>query len=174
MLPTLQEVFANDPAANGTEETVFQISAFQGIWYTTNANYSWSAMPGEETGWDDFFAELNFFYEFPEGPRKDITFRTEFIMPDGTLVPWQESQAQHPYYQKFYIDTESPELVNNFTSSVPESMIRYAHVLTIYAEAQARATGSPDELAMKVLMLFVEEQAWSHLAACQDLSLQQL
>ena len=26
-------------------------------------------------------------------------------------------------------------------------MMRYAHVLTIYAEAQARATGTPDDLA---------------------------
>ena len=143
LLPTFAEVFENDPTQNGTAEMVYQISAFQGVGSTTNANYGWSAMPGEETGWDDFFAELNFFNEFPEGPRKDVTFRTVFITPDGTEIPWQESQTQHPYYQKFYIKDE----VKNWASSVPESLMRYAHVLTIYAEAQARATGSPDALA---------------------------
>jgi len=143
LLPTFQAVFANDPTQNGTPEVVFQVSAFQGVGSTTNANYGWSAMPGEETGWDDFFAELNFFSEFPEGPRKDVTFRTTFVTPDGATVRWEDSQTKHPYYQKFYIKDE----VKNWASSVPETMMRYAHVLTIYAEAQARATGAPDNLA---------------------------
>ncbi|MDQ4139798.1 MAG: RagB/SusD family nutrient uptake outer membrane protein, partial [Bacteroidota bacterium] len=143
LLPTFAAVFENDPAKNGTAETVFQISTFQGVGSTTNANYGWSAMPGEETGWDDYFAEINFFNNFPAGPRKDVTFRTTFKKTDGTTIPWEQSQTQHPYYQKYYIKGE----VKNWASSVPESMMRYAHVLTIYAEAQARATGSPDELA---------------------------
>jgi len=143
LLPTYTAVFENDPTKNGTAETVFQISAFQGNGSTTNANYGWSAMPGEETGWDDFFAEINFFNNFPDGPRKDVTFRTEFKMSDGTTIPWEQSQTQHPYYQKFYIKGE----VRNWASSVPETMMRYAHVLTIYAEAQARAAGTPDALA---------------------------
>jgi hypothetical protein len=143
LLPTYAAVFENDPIKNGTAETVFQISTFQGNGSSTNANYGWSAMPGEETGWDDFFAEINFFNNFPAGPRKDVTFRTTFKKADGTTIPWEQSQTQHPYYQKYYIKGE----VKNWASSVPESMMRYAHVLTIYAEAQARATGSPDELA---------------------------
>lgn len=143
LLPTFAAVFANDPTQNGTAETVFQISAFEGVWHTTNANYGWSAMPGEESGWDDFFAEINFFNSFPEGSRKEVTFRTEFITPGGATVRWEESQTQHPYYEKFYIKDE----VKNFASSLPETMMRYAHVLTIYAEAQARSAGAPDALA---------------------------
>ena len=143
LLPTYAAVFENDPGKNGTAETVFQISAFQGNGSTTNANYGWSAMPGEETGWDDFFAEINFFNNFPTGPRKDVTFRTTFKKSDGSIISWEQSQTQHPYYQKFYIKGE----VKNWASSVPETMMRYAHVLTIYAEAQARATGAPDALA---------------------------
>jgi len=143
LLPTYAAVFENDPTKNGTAETVFQISAFQGNGSTTNANYGWSAMPGEETGWDDFFAEINFFNSFPAGPRKDVTFRTVFNMSDGSTMSWEQSQTQHPYYQKFYIKGE----VKNWASSVPETMMRYAHVLTIYAEAQARAAGTPDALA---------------------------
>lgn len=143
LLPTYAAVFENDPTKNGTAETVFQISAFQGVGSTTNANYGWSAMPGEESGWDDFFAEINFFHNFPAGPRKDVTFRTTFKKADGSTISWEQSQTQHPYYQKFYIKGE----VKNWASSVPETLMRYAHVLTIYAEAQARATGTPDEQA---------------------------
>ena len=147
LLPTYAQVFENDPAANGTPETVFQLSAFMGEGSTTNANYGWSAMPGEESGWDDFFAEINFFNSFPAGPRKDVTFRTVFNKGDSTTITWQESQTQHPYYQKFYIKGE----VKNWASSVPETMMRYAHVLTIYAEAQARATGAADDLAYECI-----------------------
>lgn len=143
LLPSLAEVFENDPEKNGTKETVFQISAFRGNGTTTNTNYGSSAMPGEESGWDDFFAEIKFFNDFPEGVRKEVTFRTEFITADGDVIPWQESQTEHPYYEKYYIKGD----IRNFASSVPESMMRYAHVLTIYAEAQARTTGAPDALA---------------------------
>ncbi len=31
----------------------------------------------EARGWSDMFPELQFFYDFPEGPRKDATFYTE-------------------------------------------------------------------------------------------------
>jgi hypothetical protein len=144
LLPTLSAVFANDPAQNGTPETVMQISGFMGEGSTTNGNYGWSAMPGEESGWDDFFAEINFFNNFPAGARKDATFRTVFKKADGSgTITWQESQTQHPYYFKFYQKGE----VKNWASSIPETMMRYAYVLTVYAEAQARATGTPDGLA---------------------------
>jgi hypothetical protein len=143
LLPTYAKLFENDPTQNGTSETVMQLSAFMGEGSTTNANYGWSAMPGEESGWDDFFSEIDFFNSFPAGPRKDATFRTVFKKSDGTTITWQQSQTQHPYYLKFYIKGE----VKNWASSVPEQMMRYAYVLTLYAEAQARATGAPDALA---------------------------
>ncbi|WP_417359572.1 RagB/SusD family nutrient uptake outer membrane protein [Galbibacter sp.] len=143
LLSNLEDVFENDPTKNGTNETVFQLSTFRGNGTTTNGNYGSAAMPGEESGWDDFFAELDFFNNFPEGIRKEVTFRTEFITADGEVIPWQESQTEHPYYEKYYIKGDE----RTWSSSVPESMMRYAHVLTIYAEAQARATASPDALA---------------------------
>ncbi|MEJ7679680.1 MAG: RagB/SusD family nutrient uptake outer membrane protein [Segetibacter sp.] len=160
LLPTYAQVFENDPAKNGTPETVFQLSTFTGDWSTSNANYGWSAMPGEETGWDDFFAEINFFNNFPAGPRKDATFRTIFKKDDGTTITWQQSQTQHPYYQKFYIKGD----VKNYASSVPETMMRYAHVLTIYAEAEARSTGAPDVLAYQCINSIRERAGLSPLS----------
>ncbi len=147
LLDTYAELFENDPEKNGTDESVFQISTFMGVGSTNNANYGFSAMPGEEGGWDDFFAELNFFRDFPEGPRKDATFRTTFVKGDGSTISWEDSQTQHPYYYKYYQKDE----VKNWASQIPESMMRYAHVLTIYAEAQARATGTPDDLAYECI-----------------------
>lgn len=149
LLPTYTQVWANDPAANGTPEMVFQVATFKGG-STTSANYGWTAMPGEESGWDDFFSELRFFQQFPAGPRKDATFETVFTLADGSTIPFAQSQTQRPYYKKYYIYGHyiaGNPISNTYASSVPEIMMRYAYVLTLYAEAETRATGTPDNLA---------------------------
>lgn len=146
LVPTFDALFDNDPTVATLPEYVFQLSAFKGVGQATNATYGFPAMPGEESGWDDYFAEINFFNNFPAGPRKDVTFRTQFKLADGTMVPWQESQTKHPYYGKFWIKGD----VKDWASSLPFVMMRYAHVLTIYAEAKARAEG-PDQLAYDAL-----------------------
>lgn len=146
LLPTFAAVFDNDPAVPGTAEAVYQIGGFAAGSGTANATYGNTTMPGEEGGWDDMFAELNFFRNFPEGPRKDATFRTEFGL-GATKIPWQQSLTKHPYYKKWYIKG------NIVTSSIslPSVMMRYAHVLTVYAEAKARGTGGPDQAAYDAL-----------------------
>jgi hypothetical protein len=146
LLPTFAAVFENDPAVAATAESVYQISGFAAGSGTANATYGNTTMPGEEGGWDDMFAELNFFKDFPEGPRKDATFRTQFGL-GATTIPWQQSLTKHPYYKKWYIKG------NIVTSSIslPSVMMRYAHVLTIYAEAKARGTGGPDQAAYDAL-----------------------
>lgn len=146
LLPTFAAVFENDPAVAATAEAVYQISGFAAGSGTANATYGNTTMPGEEGGWDDMFAELNFFKDFPEGPRKDATFRTQFGL-GATTIPWQQSLTKHPYYKKWYIKG------NIVTSSIslPSVMMRYAHVLTIYAEAKARGTGGPDQAAYDAL-----------------------
>ena len=94
LLPTFAAVFENDPAVAGTAEAVFQISGFAGGSGTANATYGNTTMPGEEGGWDDMFAELNFFKDFPAGPRKDATFRTEFGL-GATKISWDKSLTKH-------------------------------------------------------------------------------
>lgn len=146
LMPTFAEVFANDPAVAIIPESVFQINGFTGGSGTANATYGNTTMPGEEGGWDDMFAELNFFKNFPAGPRKNATFRTAFGL-GATTIPWQQSLTKHPYYQKWYIKG------NIVTSSIslPTVMMRYPHVLTVYAEAKARGTGGPDQAAYDAL-----------------------
>lgn len=146
LLPTFAAVFENDPAVATIPESVFQIGGFTGTSGTANATYGNTTMPGEEGGWDDMFAELNFYKNFPEGPRKDATFRTEFGL-GATKIPWQQSLTKHPYYKKWYIKG------NVVTSSIslPSVMMRYPHVLTIYAEAKARGAAGPDQAAYDAL-----------------------
>lgn len=145
-LPTFAQVWDNDPTKNGTAEDVFDLTANVANGSTTDANIGWSAMPGDIGGWDDFFSELRFFYQFPAGARKDKTFRTSFTKADGTVLSWQQLATKHPYYGKFFIKGD----VANWASSVPLVMMRYAHVLTIYAEAKGRS-GTPDQQAYDAL-----------------------
>jgi hypothetical protein len=100
----------------------------------------------EARGWSDMYPELQFFNDFPEGPRKDYTFYTDIPqrgVSQGQIVtknpptkPWQESQRQHPMYKKFAL-SENLNLGNRTAGYRAFEVIRYAEVLLIYAEAQS-------------------------------------
>lgn len=120
----------------GTVEDVFTLFT-RGQWITYNSFYGLSTMPENEGGWSDFFPELNFFNNFPEGSRKDETFSTSFVV-NGVTIPWQQTTTHHPYYKKFTIQSGTKA---TYMSNNPVIMMRYAHVLLIYAEAQARSGG---------------------------------
>jgi hypothetical protein len=124
--------------AGGTVEDVFTIFT-RGQWSTYNSFYGLSTMPEDEGGWSDFFPELKFFNDFPAGSRKDATFSTVFTAGGNTIL-WQQTTTKHPYYKKFTIQTGKRD---TYMSNNPVVMIRYAHVLLIYAEAQARSAGTP-------------------------------
>ncbi len=149
LLPTFTEVFENDPTQNGTAEDVFAVTASLSFWSTSNALVGYWAMPGEMGGWDVVYSELNFFKNFPEGPRKRATFAYEYPLADGSVVGWEDLVHKHPYYKKLWINENDPGFLN-YASGLPNSMMRYAHVLTIYAEAKARS-GGPDALAYECL-----------------------
>ncbi len=125
-----------DASGIGTSEEVLAFHTSDQFGGSANAFWGDAARPGDEGGWDDYFSEINFFNNFPEGKRKDATFYTVFTRSDGTEINWQNSIAKHPYYKKFRLT------VPNYISSMPVHIIRYAHVLLIYAEAQARS-GEP-------------------------------
>jgi hypothetical protein len=102
----------------------------------------------EEGGWDDYFPELNFYNSFPEGLRKDLTFHTTFTKAGGVKIPWQEGQTKHPYYAKFRYTGG----LNTSSTNSSLNLLRYPHLLLIYAEAKAR-TGTPDVQAYEGLNL---------------------
>ena len=101
----------------------------------------------EARGWSDMYPALRFFYAFPEGPRKDFTFHTEIpqrgvvggqiVILDPPTIPWQESQRKHPMYRKYTVSVNL-NVGNRVTGYRAIEVIRYAEVLLIFAEAQAR------------------------------------
>lgn len=134
--------------AGGTPEDVFTLFT-RGNWITYNSFYGVSGMPDEEGGWSDFFPEMNFYNNFPAGSRKDATFSLEFTKPGATTpTPWQDLATKHPYYKKFRIQSGKADV---YMSNSPVLMIRYAHVLLIYAEAQARSSATPNTEAFNAL-----------------------
>lgn len=105
-------------------------------------------VPLEENGWRDVFAEIHFYESFPEGPRKEATFHTVF--DDGTH--WREGQLGHPFFSKWRSGTVyGGDGTHPFQSSRTVPIIRYAHILTTYAEAQAMADGGPSAQAYEAV-----------------------
>lgn len=104
----------------------------------------------EARGWSDMYPERQFFFDFPEGPRKEATFVTEIpqrridrgqiVAKSPATKPWQESQRNHPMYKKFTIG-ENLDQGGRTSGFRAVEVIRYAEVLLIYAEAQARTNG---------------------------------
>lgn len=120
---------------DGNKEEVFALNFWGGDWYNGNAAYGLAARPGEENGWDDYFSEITFFNQFPEGYRKDVTFQTQ--LSDGT--PWQEFMTQRPYYKKL----QGPK--QDWQNAVSMPLERMAEVYLTYAEAQIMATGNTSD-----------------------------
>jgi hypothetical protein len=145
-------------ANNINKETVFGCyynHTLDGAWHNGNMNAPLSFLPGDFGGWDDAFAELTFFNEFPEGPRKDATFITQGQKtPTRPIIVWQDFAFKHPYYKK-YIDFPGWDSTfmsgpKDWWSSRTVQVIRYAEVLLVYAEAKAMS-GGPDDLAYTCL-----------------------
>ena len=134
------------------DEIVFGL--FYNINFRNNQRAPFGQMPTEYGGWDVYFAEINFFNNFPDGPRKDATFMSEFPLENGTTIDWSETLQRHPYYQKYWdipgLDFSQPWLYVDWKSERTNVVFRYANVLLIYAEAQAMAS-SPDASAYEAL-----------------------
>jgi len=120
-----------------------------------NSRAPFASQPPEYTGWDFYFAEINFFNDFPEGPRKDATFVTEFPMEDGRILDWTEIIQKHPYYYKYWdiegFNPDEPWIYVDWQSNRPNVILRHANTLLVYAEAQAMANSSPDVSAYEAV-----------------------
>ncbi|MCL3779283.1 RagB/SusD family nutrient uptake outer membrane protein [Prolixibacteraceae bacterium JC049] len=128
-------------------------------------------LPPEESGWVDYFAEPHFFNIFPEGERKEITFHTVFTTKSGDKIPWQESLLKSPFIQKYRYGFDYTPGVNppvDTDANLP--VFRYAEVLLIYAEAQNKANGNPDDLAYKCLNDVRKRALGEDLSGYQDLA----
>jgi hypothetical protein len=138
---------------NNNIESIFALQCDESLGFSNHICGESGQPEAEEGGWDDYFSEITFFNEFPEGLRKDATFYTVFKKrgPNGTIidVPWQESLQNNPYYAKFRDETfdEANPFKYDDGSSLNITFIRFAEILLTYAEAKCMANNGPDQSA---------------------------
>ncbi|MCF6361500.1 MAG: RagB/SusD family nutrient uptake outer membrane protein [Cyclobacteriaceae bacterium] len=147
LMDNYADLFVTPTSNNdGNREEVLSFTfAGTGDFFTFNASRGNPAMPGEDTGWNDYYSELGFFNNFPNQVRKDVTFQTETEFPkgSGTIIQFPDFLTQRPHFKKNQSDVGSWRNTNNLT------LERMAEVYFIYAEAQVMATGNtmdPDAL----------------------------
>ncbi len=120
--------------------------------FLENQKYGAVGANGRIQGWDETYAEIRFYEDFPEGPRKEATYRTE--------LPWERLFAdtqQNPMFRKIAgpkaerlpdgsIFQELPlDVEKKFKSARNDFFMRYAEVLLIHAEASARSGNATAE-----------------------------
>lgn len=103
----------------------------------------------EAGGWSDAYPERQFYYDFPEGLRKEITFydsipqkltQNGVVVDQGFSVHWSESQRNHPMYKKHNLAARG-DLAGKLVTFRAVEVYRYSEILLIYAEAQLRSGG---------------------------------
>ncbi|MEJ7644897.1 MAG: RagB/SusD family nutrient uptake outer membrane protein [Chryseolinea sp.] len=145
LVPDLTTLWPGAASSIATSEEVIAFHTSASFGGSVNAFWGDSGRPGESGGWDDYFAEITFFNNFPAGKRKDATFLTEWYNnATKSTIQWQDSKAKHPYFKKFSL------VEHVWASGMPVHIMRYAHVLLIYAEAKARS-GGPDAQAYEAV-----------------------
>ncbi|MEM9720376.1 MAG: RagB/SusD family nutrient uptake outer membrane protein [Bacteroidota bacterium] len=142
-------------AGSQNSEGVFTLSHCQPCGHP-NRKTGKLGLPGDFGGWQESFAEIRFFEDFPEGPRKEATYHTTVPLDENgrvtadvanaaTLLPWTEfKDQQNPIFRKIVGPFED-NIFNDFQASRSDYLMRYAEVLLTYAEATGRSGGdTPD------------------------------
>ncbi|MEM7655195.1 MAG: RagB/SusD family nutrient uptake outer membrane protein [Bacteroidota bacterium] len=141
LLADYRDLWLESNDNNAESVLAVQACADCGDWQLANRMPHSIGAEAEESGWDDYYAEISFFEEFPEGPRKDVTFQTTF----SGNVSWQQTSQGHPYYQK----TRGFEV--NMINGLNAYVLRFADAFLIYAEAANQSEGSPSAAAYQAV-----------------------
>jgi hypothetical protein len=162
---------------NNSSESIWDIE-FDKSAGTAQRSYGPTAISWDEvaldlnSGWDDFFPEINFYKNAPKCKRSDETFYTtlKLLNPDRKtyhLVPWYSDSIYegHPYYKKFRYgvgvpgngdgcrETDTSIIAMNASTNKANDIIRYPMVLLDYAEASAMEAGAPTENSYNAINL---------------------
>jgi hypothetical protein len=137
-----------------------------GSWATT---YNWSPIADvlanmAQGGWGDTNGEIKFWYNFPEGPRKEATYSPKILLGNGELVDWwydtpppSNRDVVAPVFIK-YAENATPGKEYDYTDPTPIGMIggkshhvvRLSQVYCWYAEAVGRS-GQTNSQAIELL-----------------------
>lgn len=156
--PEYKNVYA--PSHNYTNETVVGINYSGAFLWDQDSQMTSSNLFESLGGWGDGFGEIKFWKEFPEGPRKDYTFNPKILENNGrkgetNLLDWWDAKIleQQPMYRVFTVGLGNTDYDHTkpasegMTNGARHRLIRYSEVLLWYAEAQARADGTPNAMA---------------------------
>jgi len=152
---------------NNSSESIFALQ-YSVSGNLPNRSFGSTSVPLDEvgrsnnSGWDDFYPEINFFKKAPACTRTTLTFHTTIKIRNAdnttyTLLPWDDAgtHARHPYYEKFRAGLitngkadgvdEGPGFITDMQPSTNKenTIIRYPQVLLNYAEATAMAGSGP-------------------------------
>lgn len=153
LVPNFADVFNRGGKFN--HETVFGCYYNVGVsgwaWENYNMLTPNAYAPDDEGGWGDGYGEINFYKNFPAGPRKNATYQMVYYINNkpANAVDYTGTIHKHPYFFKYRDDDAfdaATHTDNNWIGSHTTFVIRYAEVLLTYAEAQAMAS-SPDASA---------------------------
>lgn len=115
-----------------------------------NRKHGKLGLPADYGGWQETFAEIRFYEDFPEGPRKEATYHdavpidengnaTSDVANAADFVPWTEFRdQQNPIFRKIVGPFED-NIWPGFQSDRNDYYMRYAELLLIYAEASGRS-----------------------------------
>lgn len=110
------------------------------------SNYGKSYFIQEESGWADYTADPVFYENHPDDARKDFNFVATFRI-NNRNVPYTRTIMKAPAINK-YRDYGG---VGSAQSAGITPIYRFAEVLLMYAEAQCKSTGTPNQLAYECL-----------------------
>ncbi|QCX40330.1 RagB/SusD family nutrient uptake outer membrane protein [Aureibaculum algae] len=134
LLEDLEDLWKVDNRFN--KESVWTI-AYSDALGQANRKYGILGMPPENGGWAETFGEVRFYEDFPEGPRKEATYRTD--------IDWKGTTSlQFPIIKKVTGPVGDLNL-SAWSTDRNDFYMRYAEVLLNYAEASGRSgSGSAD------------------------------
>jgi len=142
LVPNYGDLWASESTTNNNEESIFEIqfneenSSVMIKIFTPNAAY-----PGR--GWERFRANPEVvdahMARYPDDPRIDFTFRSEFQKPNGQTVKVYPSSGRnnfnkgYPYINKYFIKDQT---ANTDASNFNYVQYRYADLLLMLAEIE--------------------------------------
>lgn len=129
LLSDLEDLWVVENKFN--QEAVFTISYCASCGDLANRKYGILGLNSEEGGWTETFAEVRFFDDFPEGPRKEATYRNDLV--------WQTSTDQKSPMFKKVVGPAGDLPAGAFSTDRNDFHMRYAEVLLTYAEASGRS-----------------------------------
>lgn len=155
-------VLLNDFAKVYTKEYAYSAEDIIAVYY--NKAWGWqdnsmSSLCGlfesAGGGWSDFWGEIKFWKEMPDGARKDAVYSPKVYQNEtGELVDWWETWENHPQVISAgegpggtEYDYTKGAVGVDWLGEKTHRIFRYSELLLTYAEAQARADGSPNTLA---------------------------